>query len=112
MVSHDSLIDLTCKVPLETAHYVLLGESFRSSSVHVGDGWRVVLHPNDDGPIERSVRLTMSTTKKSVLVRQTRRSGDGANATEFRERRLGVDAFWVVAKDDEHLGSRVGSNAE
>jgi len=112
MVSHNALIGLSSELSLKAADDVLLSESFLSSSVHVGDGWRVVLHPNDDGLIKRSVRLTMSTAKKPVLVREARRSGDRANATKHRERRLEVDAFWVVAKDDEHLGSRVGSSAE
>ena len=112
MVSHDALIDLSSEQSLKAADDVLLGESFLSSSAHVGNGWLVILHSDDDGSIERRVGLAVSAPKKPVLVRETRRSGDGANAAEFCERRLRVDALRVVAKDDEHLGSRVGSNAE
>ena len=112
MVSHDALVDLTSEVSLQTADDVLLGESLFSPPAHVGDGRRVILHPNDDGSIERGVGLAVPTAIEPVLVRESRRGGDGTDAAELRERRLGVDSFGVVAEDDEHLGGDVGADAE
>ena len=108
MVSHDALIDLSSEQSLKAADDVLLGESFLSSSVHAGDGWLVILHPDDNGSIERGVGLAVFAPIKPVLVRETRRGGDGTDAAEFCERRLGVDAFGVVAKDDEHFAAVSG----
>jgi len=112
VINHDALVDLASEVPLQAADDVLLGESFLSSSVHVGNRWLVILHPHDDGSIERGVGLAVTTPIEPVFVGESRRGGDGTDAAELRKRRLGVDALGVVAKDDEHFGGRIRTNGE
>lgn len=112
MVFHDSLKDLAGKVSLETTDDVLFGEPLLCAPAHVSNGRCVELHSNDDGSIERGVGLSVASGVEPVLVRETRRSGNWTDAAEFRERRFGMNSFWVVAEDDEHLGGDVGTDAK
>ena len=73
----------------------------------------MVPHPHDDGPVERGVSLSMPAAVEAVAARcHPGRSRDGAGPAELGEGGFRMNPIGVVAKDDQHLGGGVGTDAQ
>ena len=73
----------------------------------------MVPHPHDDGPVERGVSLSMPAAGETVAARRhPGRSRDGAGPAELGEGGFRMTPIGVVAKDDQHLGGGVGTDAQ
>ena len=73
----------------------------------------MVPHPHDDGPVERGVSLSMPAAVETVAARRhPGRSRDGAGPAELGEGGFRMNPIGVVAKDDQHLGGGVGTDAK
>ena len=73
----------------------------------------MVPHPHDDGPVERGVSLSMTAAVEAVAARcHPGRSRDGAGPAELGEGGFRMNPIGVVAKDDQHLGGGVGTDAK
>ena len=73
----------------------------------------MVPHPHDDGPVERRVSLSMTAAVEAVAARRhPGRSRDGAGPAELGEGGFRMNPIGVVAKDDQHLGGGVGTDAK
>ena len=73
----------------------------------------MVPHPHDDGPVERGVSLSMTAAVEAVAARcHPGRSRDGAGPAELGEGGFRMNPIGVVAKDDQHLGGGVGTDAQ
>src|SRR5690606_23809816 len=83
------------------------------SAGDVINGGLVESHSHDHGPIDRGVELSVSSMVDAMLPTcHTRPCRDGADAGEFRERSLGLDALGVVSCHDEDFCGSVHANAE
>ena len=73
----------------------------------------MVPHPHDDGPVERRVSLSMTAAVEAVAARRhPGRRRDGAGPAELGEGGFSMNPIGVVAKDDQHLGGGVGTDAQ
>lgn len=109
----DEVIDLPDDIAFEAANNVTFTLTLRRSSGDVRLRRFVMAHTHDDRPVDRRVELPVTAVIDEVFAAgQPRPSGDGADAGQFRERSLGLDAFRVVTDDDEDLGGGVDPDAE
>lgn len=69
MVGDETAVDLACDVALQAPNDVLLGEPLGGSSCDVVDGWLVPSHAHDHRPVDRRVRLTVSSAIEPVAIR-------------------------------------------
>ena len=82
----------------------------RLTSLRVGEWYRIA---HDDGPVERGVSLSMPAAVETVAARRhPGRSRDGAGHAELGEGGFRMNPIGVVAKDDQHLGGGVGTDAK
>ena len=73
----------------------------------------MVPHPHDDGPVERGVSLSMPAAVEAVAARcHPGRRRDGAGPAELGEGGFRMNPIGGVAKDDQHLGGGVGTDAQ
>ena len=73
----------------------------------------MVPHPHDDGPVERGVSLSMTAAVEAVAARcHPGRRRDGAGPAELGEGGFRMNPIGGVAKDDQHLGGGVGTDAQ
>ena len=73
----------------------------------------MVPHPHDDGPVERGVSLSMPAAVETVAARRhPGRRRDGAGPAELGEGGFRMNPIGGVAKDDQHLGGGVGTDAQ
>ena len=104
--------DLAGQQALETTDDLGFGPALGRPALVVGLGRLVVLQPDDDGPVERGVGLSVAAAVQPVPVGHPRRGRDRGDPAEPGERWFGLDPFGVVAGDDEHLGGDVGTDPE
>jgi hypothetical protein len=72
----------------------------------------VMLHPDDDDPVESSVGLSVSAAVEPVACGHAGGGRDGCHAAQTGERGFGADPVGVVAGDDEDFGCGVGSDSK
>ena len=74
------------------------------------EGRLVPSHPNNHGPVDGGVGLSVTASVEAVAVCHTRRCRDWADTDELRERGFGGDAVGVVTGHDHHLRGTVRSD--
>jgi hypothetical protein len=104
--------DLADEQAFEAADDLGFGLAFGESSCHVGLGGFVVLHADDDGAIERGVRVAVPAAVQAVAGGLSRRGRDRGDAAKLGERGLGADALGIVARNDDHFRGDVGADTE
>ena len=72
----------------------------------------MVLHADYDGAVEGGVGLAVAAAVEPVALVMPEEAGIGATPQSRAQAAFGADAVDVVASDDEHLGSGVGTDAE
>ena len=76
-------------------------------------GGSMIAQAGDDGPMKGGVGLAVATAIEAMPTGgHPGGGGDGARPTQRGEGRFRPNAIGVVPKDDEHLGGRVGADAE
>jgi len=63
----------------------------------------VIPHSDDHDPIQGSIGLSVASPIEAMAVRFALEAGTGQTPQSWRKR-LGTDAFGIVADEDEHLG--------
>ena len=107
------MVDLANDVAFEAADDVAFALALGGPARDVSKRGLVEPHPDDHGPIDRGVELSVPSVIDAVLPTGHSRAGrDGANAGEFRERCFALDAFGVVSGDDEDLRCGVDTDTE
>ena len=82
----------------------------RSTSLRVGEWYRI---RTMTAPVERGVSLSMPAAVEAVAARRhPGRSRDGAGPAELGEGGFRMNPIGGVAKDDQHLGGGVGTDAQ